>query len=101
MKHGGARDGAGRKRSTNEQRQRHWQREKFTKRCLQITLKMKPDIKNLRRRDVYRKIEDCLRKAAPREDAQICDVSVQGGARPTAVSRGRVGASGPELAATV
>ncbi len=31
MKHGGAREGAGRKRSTNEQP--HREREKFTKRC--------------------------------------------------------------------
>jgi len=77
MKHGGARVGAGRKRRTTEQP--HCQREKFAKRCpVQVTLKMKPDIKNLRRRDVYRKIEDCLRKAAPREDAPICDFSVQG-----------------------
>mgnify|MGYP000538296700 CR=1 FL=1 len=77
MKHGGARAGAGRKRSTHEQP--HRPREKFTKRCpVQITLKMKPDIKNLRRRDVYRKIEDCLRQAATREDAPICDFSVQG-----------------------
>ena len=60
MTHGGARVGAGRKRSTNEQP--HREREKFTKRCpVQVTLKMKPDIKNLRRRDVYRKIEACLR----------------------------------------
>jgi hypothetical protein len=33
---------------------------------------MKPDIKNLRRRDVYRKIEACLREAATRDDAPIC-----------------------------
>ena len=77
MTHGGARVGAGRKRSTNEQP--HREREKFAKRCpVQVTLKMKPDIKNLRRRDVYRKIEDCLRQAATRADAPICDFSVQG-----------------------
>ncbi len=77
MKHGGAREGAGRKRSTNEQP--HRQREKFSKRCpVQVTLKMKPDIQNLRRRDVYRKIEECLRQAATRDDAPICDFSVQG-----------------------
>jgi REP element-mobilizing transposase RayT len=45
---------------------------------VQVTLKMKPDIKNLRRRDVYRKIEACLRQAATRDDAPICDFSVQG-----------------------
>jgi REP element-mobilizing transposase RayT len=45
---------------------------------VQTTLKMKPDILNLRRRHLYRKIEDCLRKAAPREDAPICDFFVQG-----------------------
>ena len=77
MTHGGARVGAGRKRSTNEQP--HREREKFTKRCpVQVTLKLKPDIANLRRRDVYRKIEACLRQAATREDAPICDFSVQG-----------------------
>ena len=75
MTHGGARVGAGRKRSANEQL--HREREKFTKRCpVQVTLKMKPDIKNLRRRDVYRKIEACLRQASTRADAPICDFSV-------------------------
>jgi REP element-mobilizing transposase RayT len=45
---------------------------------VQVTLKMRPDVVNLRRDDVFEKIETALRTGAQRDDGKVCDFSVLG-----------------------
>lgn len=77
--HGGARKGAGRKRRVDGAKDPHVKRERFTSRLpVQVTLKMRPDVVNLRRDDVFEVIEAALRTGAERDDGKVCDFSVQG-----------------------
>jgi REP element-mobilizing transposase RayT len=77
--HGGARKGAGRKRKVDSAKAPHVKREQFTGRLpVQVTLKMRPDVVNLRRDDVFEKVEAALRTGAARDDGKVCDFTVLG-----------------------
>jgi REP element-mobilizing transposase RayT len=77
--HGGARKGAGRKKRAGKASDPHRERERFETRLpVQVTLKMRPDVVNLRRDDVFEKIEASLRTGAERDDAKVCDFTVLG-----------------------
>jgi REP element-mobilizing transposase RayT len=77
--HGGARKGAGRKPKVEGAKAPHGKREHFAGRLpVQVTLKMRPDVVNLRRDDVFKKIEASLRTGAERDDAKVCDFTVLG-----------------------
>jgi REP element-mobilizing transposase RayT len=77
--HGGARKGAGRKRRADGAKDPHIKRERFTARMpVQVTLKMRPDVANLRRKKVFKKVEVALQTGANRDDGKVCDFSVQG-----------------------
>jgi len=75
--HGGARKGAGRKKKVAGAKDPHSKREHFATRLpVQITLKVRPDVVNLRRHDVFSKIKTALEAGAQRDDGKVCDFSV-------------------------
>ena len=72
---GGARAGAGRKRTSSEQP--HRARETFDKRALvHVTMKVAKGVKSLRGQRIYREIQAAIEAAAARPDALIRDYAV-------------------------
>lgn len=72
---GGARAGAGRKRTSTEQP--HRARETFAKRTLvHVTMKVAKGVKSLRGQRIYREIQAAIAAAATRPDAIIRDYAV-------------------------
>ena len=76
---GGKRRGAGRKRTAARPRVPHRTRRRVDGRTpVHITLRMRPDIVRLRRRDQHRAIRKALAQAAHRKDFRITGYSIQG-----------------------
>ena len=75
--HGGARKGAGRKKRPDGGKDPHNKREHFATRFpVQVTLKVCPDVVNLRRHDVFSKIKAALQTGAQRDDGKVCDFCI-------------------------
>jgi REP element-mobilizing transposase RayT len=76
---GGKRKGAGRKPSGERRRVGHRARPEIDGRTpVHVTLRMRPEIARLRRRDQYRAVRQALAQAAHRDDCRIVQYSIQG-----------------------
>jgi REP element-mobilizing transposase RayT len=78
--HGGKRKGAGRKRGPrSEATMPHRSREPMSRRApLHVTMRVAPDVYNLRSRRCLRVVEGCLRAGAARFGVLVVQVSIQG-----------------------
>jgi REP element-mobilizing transposase RayT len=75
---GGKRRGAGRKRRAERPQVKHRTRPDLDGRTpAHVTLRLRPEIGRLRRRDQYRAVRKALVRAAHRDDFRICQYSIQ------------------------
>jgi REP element-mobilizing transposase RayT len=75
---GGKRKNAGRKRIAERRQVAHRARPRLDGRTpVHVTLRVRPEIARLRRRDQYRAIKQALARTAHKDDFRICHYSVQ------------------------
>ena len=77
--HGGKRAGAGRKRRAARPQVAHRPREALDGRTpVHVTLRMRPEIARLRKRDQYRAVREAMLRTGHHAEFRICQYSIQG-----------------------